>query len=139
MRDGTRTRARRSTTTVYNYYSQALTQFYLQDTAPQHSFKRKAKKRPPSKTRGSDWTSWVFMAWDLADRKSHETVQVTCTLEVPRWGDPRRPVPTAASVAAVEPRLCQGEMIRAPAGNALKERAGLLEGQGYGQLLTPLA
>ena len=52
--------------------------------------------------------------------ESRETVQVTCTLEVPRWGDPRRPVPTAVSVAAVELGPCQGEVIPAPAGNALR-------------------
>ena len=34
-------------------------------------------------------------------KELHETVQVTSTLVVPRWGDPRRLVPTAASVAAV--------------------------------------
>ena len=34
LRYRTTTRAGRSTTTVYNYYSQALTQLYLQDTAP---------------------------------------------------------------------------------------------------------
>ena len=65
------------------------------------------------------------MTWDLADRKSPtRPLQVTCTLEVPRWGDPRRPVPTAASVAAVELGPCQGEVIRAPAGNALRGTNG---------------
>ena len=53
-------------------------------------------------------------------------MQVTSTLVVPRWGDPRRPVPTAASVAAVEPRPCQGEVIRAPASNALRGTNGFL-------------
>uniref|UniRef100_A0A8C4QIR6 Uncharacterized protein n=1 Tax=Eptatretus burgeri TaxID=7764 RepID=A0A8C4QIR6_EPTBU len=52
---------------------------------------------------GSDWTSWVFMVWDLAERTSPtRTLQVTCTLVVSGLGDPRRPVPTAALVAAVE-------------------------------------
>ena len=52
--------------------------------------------------------------------ESHETVQVTCTLEVPRWGEARRPVPTAASVAAAELGPYQGKVIRAPAGNAVE-------------------
>ena len=31
---------------------------------------------------------WVFISWSLVDRKSsHETVQVTCTLVVPRLGE----------------------------------------------------
>ena len=59
-------------------------------------------------------------------KESHETVQVTCTPEVPRWGDPRRLVSTAASVAAAAPRPCQGEVIRAPAGNALRGTNGSL-------------
>ena len=50
----------------------------------------------------------------------HETVQVTGTLEVPRWGESRRPVPTAASVAAAELGPSQGEVIQAPAGNAVE-------------------
>ena len=40
-------------------------------------------------------------------KESNETMQATFTLVVPRWGDPRRSVPTAASVAAVELRPCQ--------------------------------
>ena len=38
--------------------------------------------------------------------------------------EPRRPVPTAASVAAVELGPCQGEVIRAPAGNTLRGTNG---------------
>ena len=47
--------------------------------------------------------------------ESRETVQVTCTLEVPLWGESRRPVPTAASVAAVELGLCQAAGELSPA------------------------
>ena len=57
-------------------------------------------------------------------KESHETVQATFTLVVPRWGYPRRPVSTATSVAADEHRPCQGEVIRAPAGNALRGTNG---------------
>ena len=47
--------------------------------------------------------------------ESRETVQVTCTLEVPRWGESRRPVPMAASVVAVELGLCQAAGELSPA------------------------
>ena len=126
LRDGTKTRARRKHYNRLLFYHVHLLNHSStsRDTAPQHSFKE-SKEKTTLKDKGVRLDPWVFISWSLVDRKSsHETVQVTCTLEVPRWGDPRRPVPTAASVAAVEPRLCQGEMIRAPAGNALRGMNG---------------
>ncbi len=55
------------------------------------------------------------MAWDLADRTSPtRPLQVTCPLVVSGLGDPRRPVPTATSVAAVElgPSVWQASSLR---------------------------
>jgi len=126
MWNGTKTRARRSTTTVYNYYLQALTQFYL----PGHgatTFIQINKGKTTLKDEGVRLDLLGLYGMGLGrPNESHETVQVTCTLEVPRWGDPRRLVPTAASVAAAAPRPCQGEVIRAPAGNALRGTNGSL-------------
>ena len=64
---------------------QSLKQVYFSDSAPQHSFKS-PKEKTPSQTRGSGWTTWVFMTRDLGDRTGPaRPLQVTCTLEVPRW------------------------------------------------------
>ena len=122
---GTTREQGKDTTTVYCFmYTVTCTVFLAGDTAPQHSFKESMEKTT-LKDKGVRLDPWVFISWSLVDRKSsHKTVQVTCTLEVPRWGDPRRPVPTAASIATVEPRPCQGEVIRAPASNALRGTNG---------------
>ena len=124
MRDGTRTRARRSTTTVYYYCIQSLVQFYL----PGHgatTFIQINQEKTTLKDKGVRLDLLGLYGVGLGrPNESHETLQVTCTLEVPRWGDPRRLVPTAASVTAVELGPSQGEVIRAPAGNALRGTNG---------------
>ena len=83
MRDGTRTRARRSTTTVYNYYSQALAQFYV----PGHgttTFIQINKEKTTLIDKGVRLDLLGLYGVGLGrPNESHETVQVTCTLEVP--------------------------------------------------------
>ena len=80
-----------------------------------HSFKE-SKEKTTLIDKGVRLDPWVFISWSLVDRKSsHKTVQVTCTLVVPRWGESRRPVPTAASVAAVELGPCQAAGELSPA------------------------
>jgi len=47
---------------------------------------KETQEKTPSQTRGSGWTSWVFMTRDLGDRMGPaRPLQVTCTVEVPRW------------------------------------------------------
>ena len=81
---GTKTRARKSTTTDYYYYSQALNHSSTsRDTAPQHSFKRKEKA-----TLIDEWQTGsvdLYVAWSLDDRTSPtRPILVTCILVV-RW------------------------------------------------------
>ena len=121
MRDGHTSKDKELPPSIIIY---TLNSFYLTGLGAT-TFTQINKEKTTLIDKGVRLDPWVFISWSLVDRKSsHETVQVTCTLEMPRWGDPRRPVPTAASVAAVEPRPCQGEVIRAPAGNALRGTNG---------------
>uniref|UniRef100_A0A8C4NER6 Transmembrane and coiled-coil domains 6 n=1 Tax=Eptatretus burgeri TaxID=7764 RepID=A0A8C4NER6_EPTBU len=64
------------------------------------------KERPPQKQGGQTEPVGLYYL-ELGRRSSTRPLQVISTLVVPRWGDPRPPVPMAASVAAVEPRPCQ--------------------------------
>ena len=57
-------------------------------------------------------------------KESQETVAGYLHPRGASMGESRRPVPTADSVAAVELGPCQGEVIRAPAGNALRGTNG---------------
>ena len=67
-----------------------LYSFTCQDTAPQHSFKRKARIRPPLRQGGQTGPLGSYGAGPGRPNGSRETEQVTCTLKVPRWGESRR-------------------------------------------------
>ena len=116
----------KDTATVYYYYTQVLTQFYL----PGHgttTYTQINNEKTTLIDKGVRLDVLGLYGVELGrPKESHETVQATFTLVVPRWVDPRRPVPTATSAAAVEHRPCQGEVIRAPAGNALRGTNGSL-------------
>ena len=66
----------KDTTTVYCFmYAVTYTILLAGDTVPQLSHKE-SKEKTTLRDKGlvilhpRDWTSWVFMAWNLADRKS---------------------------------------------------------------------
>ena len=64
---------------------------------------KETQEKTPSQTRGSGWTSWVFMTRDLGDRTGPARPwQVTCTLEVPRW---------SASSLRHSPPDCAAELV----------------------------
>ena len=78
-------------------YVQSLTWFYLRDSAPQHSFKRNNEKTT-LKDEGVRLDLLGLYGVGLGrPNESRETVQVTCTLEVPRWAS--RDVPSPRQLA----------------------------------------
>ena len=84
------------------YYVQSLIQFYLTDGTTTF-IQKESKEKTTLKDEGVRLDLLGLYGAGLGrPNESCETVQVTCTLEVPRWSESRRPVPTAASVAAAE-------------------------------------
>ena len=66
------------------YYLQHLHSFTYR-RRHQRSFKRKERKDPLT-DKGVRRGPWAFITWGLGDRKDPtRPLQVTCTLEVPRW------------------------------------------------------
>ena len=86
----------------------------LLDGTRRHNFHTNNQRMTPSKTRGQTGPVGLHNVGLGGPKESHETVQATFTLVVPRWGDPQRPVPTAASIAAVSPGLARRPGVSGP-------------------------
>ena len=115
---GTKTRARKSTTTEYGYYFTGTYSVLL--GRRRHNIHSKAKEWPPPKTRVADGVRRPYVAWSLDDRMGPRD---RSGLPAPSWCDDGQ-VATSAShgrqVSRARLRPCQGEVIRAPAGNAVE-------------------
>ena len=86
------THGRRTTTVLHNH----LAVYYLQDTAPHHSFKGKTA----GKARGRLDLAGLYKSRSCGDRKGSERPGwLPATFVVTRWGDPRRSFDTAVGAA----------------------------------------
>ncbi len=92
---------RKGATTVYLLCTHLSV--LLKDLAPHLSHTETSKK--PIKDKGVDWTSrGLYKLGALKTAGAPRDRAGYLPLVVTRWGDPRCPVPTAASVTAARPR-----------------------------------
>ena len=109
----------RTTTVLHNH----LAVYYLQDTAPQHSFKGKT----PGKARGRLDIAGLYKSRSCGDRKGSERPGwLPATFVVTRWGDPRRSFDTADGATRLgrpRPRVRPGGS--GLSDDASEERTGL--------------